>query len=262
MAFIFFIISFVASVIGAISGIGGGIIIKPALDATQFLSVMTVSFLSGCTVLSMSTVSLLRRNDEIKTKVGKPGFFLAIGAALGGIIGGEILSYIKKTLQKDSLVGLTQSSIILFTVILIFLYFFFKNNIPHAHIKSPLISAFIGLALGIISAFLGIGGGPLNIAVLYLLFSMDAKTATINSISIIFASQLTNLISLILLGKVPNFDVFILVLMIIAGIAGGLSGTWINKKMKEKHVQTFFVCILFLIILISGYNIMRFSGMF
>ncbi|MFR9254508.1 MAG: hypothetical protein ACLVJ6_02695 [Merdibacter sp.] len=47
---LFFLISFGASIIGAICGIGGGIIIKPVMDAFGALDVSIINFLSGCTV--------------------------------------------------------------------------------------------------------------------------------------------------------------------------------------------------------------------
>ena len=51
---LFFVVSFFASIVGAICGIGGGVIIKPVLDMLHFETVSPISFLSGCTVLSMS----------------------------------------------------------------------------------------------------------------------------------------------------------------------------------------------------------------
>ena len=48
---ILFIISLLASVVGAICGIGGGVIIKPLVDALNIMPVSEISFLSGCTVL-------------------------------------------------------------------------------------------------------------------------------------------------------------------------------------------------------------------
>ena len=57
---IFLIVSFGASIAGAICGIGGGVIIKPALDAVGVLDVATISFLSGCTVLTMSCYSVYK----------------------------------------------------------------------------------------------------------------------------------------------------------------------------------------------------------
>lgn len=49
-----FLVTFAACVIGTICGMGGGIIIKPVLDAMGVMSVSTVTFLSGCTVIAMS----------------------------------------------------------------------------------------------------------------------------------------------------------------------------------------------------------------
>ena len=57
---IFILVSFFASVIGSICGIGGGVIIKPVLDAFGLYSVSTISFMSGCIVLSMTTYNVLK----------------------------------------------------------------------------------------------------------------------------------------------------------------------------------------------------------
>ena len=54
MDILFFVVSFLSSVVGAICGIGGGVVIKPVLDMLRMGSAATINFLSGCTVLSMS----------------------------------------------------------------------------------------------------------------------------------------------------------------------------------------------------------------
>ncbi len=62
-------VCFFASAAGSICGIGGGVLIRPILDATGRMDVASVSFLSGCTVLSMSAVSLyrhLRNNRDVR----------------------------------------------------------------------------------------------------------------------------------------------------------------------------------------------------
>ena len=96
MYFAFFLVSFLASIVGAICGIGGGVIMKPLLDATGILSVSAISFLSGCTVLSMAVVSVgsSMRNKTVCVKfaVTLP---LAIGSAVGGIMGKVIFQEIK-----------------------------------------------------------------------------------------------------------------------------------------------------------------------
>ena len=50
---VFILVSFGASIIGAICGIGGGVIIKPTLDAFGLLEVSANNFWSGWTVLAM-----------------------------------------------------------------------------------------------------------------------------------------------------------------------------------------------------------------
>ena len=84
---IFFLVSLLASVVGAICGIGGGVIIKPVLDLLHLESVSTISFLSVCTVLSMSCYSvgrtMLAGERRVSLATGTP---LAIGAAVGGLL--------------------------------------------------------------------------------------------------------------------------------------------------------------------------------
>ena len=84
MSILYFIISFFSSIVGAISGIGGGVIIKPVLDSISIFGVATISFLSGCTVLSMSTVTLIKnRKSEIQVNK-KTASLLAVGGIAGG----------------------------------------------------------------------------------------------------------------------------------------------------------------------------------
>ena len=80
---IFLAISFIASVIGAICGIGGGVLIKTTLGPFGVLGVAAISFLSSCTVLAMSCCSvfssLKKGGGSIDLAVSTP---LGIGAAI------------------------------------------------------------------------------------------------------------------------------------------------------------------------------------
>ena len=81
---LFFCVSLLSSMIGAICGVGGGVIIKPVLDATGTMGVSDISFLSGTAVLCMSVVSVLSnrtRTGLIEYRTGTP---LAVGAIAGG----------------------------------------------------------------------------------------------------------------------------------------------------------------------------------
>ena len=74
--------------VGSICGIGGGIIIKPLLDALKIMEADTISFLSGCTVLAMTAYSVGRSklNKGSSHLDSGRSFPLAMGAALGGVL--------------------------------------------------------------------------------------------------------------------------------------------------------------------------------
>ena len=90
---VFFLVSLLASAVGAICGIGGGVIIKPVLDLLHLETVQAISFLSGCTVLSMSCYSvgraMLSGERRVSLSTGTP---LALGAAVGGLLGSQLFT--------------------------------------------------------------------------------------------------------------------------------------------------------------------------
>lgn len=243
---------------GAICGIGGGVIIKPVLDAFGVLRVETVSFLSGCTVLSMTTYSVVRGKLSGQSHVEKKtGFPLAIGAAVGGLAGKWLFSYIKSLSEDPDRVGAIQALCLLIVTVGTLIYTIYKARIKTRQIDHPGVCVMIGIVLGLLSSFLGIGGGPINLVVLFYFFSMSTKTAAENSLYIIFFSQMASLISSIVTGSVPDFAVGILILMVIGGITGGICGRALNKKIEEKTVDQLFIGLMVVMILINIYNIFK-----
>jgi hypothetical protein len=253
------VITFIATVIGAISGIGGGVLIKPVMDALVDYPVATISFLSGNTVLAMTAVSLLRsRKDSIKVDsvVGTP---LAIGGAFGGVFGKLIFSAIQQAYQNDALLGLVQNILMVLLTVTVFFYVLNKSKIKTLSVRNKVLALAAGLVLGLFSSFLGIGGGPINIMFLSYLFSMDSKHAALNSLYIIFCSQVANLIANIVQGCIPSFDVLLLVSMMASGIAGAMAGRSVTKKLDNTQVDKLFMALMAVIILLSLSNVVKFA---
>lgn len=260
MEFVYFIISAMASFVGAISGIGGGIIIKPLMDSLGTMSVSIISFLSGCTVLTMCTVSLIRNRKE-ETKINMDiTLYLAIGACIGGILGKELFDRSRIIFGNDDLVGMTQSILLLLINLAIILYIKNKDKIKTYDVKDKKICVLIGLGLGMLSSFLGIGGGPLNIAAIYYFFSMKPKETALNSLFIIFFSQISSLLMTIITNSIPNFGVMILVVMCFGGVLGAIYGSHRSKKMNDNITQQFFSKVLILLVFINIFNIIKFMG--
>lgn len=261
MYIIFLLISFLASIVGAICGIGGGVIIKPVLDATGIMGVSSISFLSGCTVLSMSVFSvfksMLKDNSSVNIRIATP---LAIGASIGGVLGKALFQYIYIIFPDEGKVGATQAIVLVFITAGTLIYTINSNKIKTHKVQNIPVCIVIGLLLGLLSAFLGIGGGPINIILLAYFFTMETKQAAINSLYIIMFSQLASLISTLATSSVPEFDIIVLVLMVLGGITGAMSGSRINKLITSKGVEKLFVWLMVIIVLINIYNVIRFLG--
>ena len=111
MQVLIFLVCLFASMVGGICGIGGGVIIKPTLDAMGIMSVSTISFLSGLTVLSMSLISVFRqrKNRLVEMRIGS---FLAAGAVVGGMIGNALFQAVKSAAGQDDFVGMIQAAVL------------------------------------------------------------------------------------------------------------------------------------------------------
>lgn len=261
MELVFLLIAFFASVVGSICGVGGGVFMKPLMDMLGLTTVAAASFLSGSTVLAMTcynTFSNLRsKSSAIDVKTSLP---LALGAAFGGVLGKYVFDLIMKTLPRPSIVGMIQAVCLALISLGTVLYTLKKASIKTLHVRRLSVCLVIGLLLGIISSFLGIGGGPNNIVVLLFFFSMDSKTAAQNSLFVILFSQLFSLIYTLCAGTVPEFSSAVLVLMCLGGIVGGAVGRRVSRRLDNALVDRLFIVLLLVIVLISGYNFFKYMG--
>jgi hypothetical protein len=136
----------------------------------------------------------------------------------------------------------------------VLLFLIFKQSMRPYHIKHPVPIVIVGIFLGSIASFLGIGGGPINIALLYILFSMNSKEAALNSIFIIFLSQSASLIFTAARSLIPTFDPVHLVMMIAGGVSGALLGSFITRKVSLRGVDAIFGAVLIIILTMSSLN--------
>lgn len=253
-------IAFVSSAAGAISGIGGGIIIKPVLDAVLGKSVNEINFLSGCTVLAMAAVSVFQsRKGAVKLEL-KRGTALALGAVLGGLAGKLLFGLALAGFPHVSMVGAVQSVILILMTGMVLVYILKKSTIKSRNIHRLPVCFLLGLSMGMVSAFLGIGGGPINIMIISYFMSMDSKTTALHSLYTILLSQLSSLALTVLTRSMPPVELSNLAAMIAGGVLGGLLGSAAVKKLAHNHVDKCFSVILVAVILLSIYNLTRYIG--
>jgi len=269
--FILPLIILFSAILGALAGIGGGVIIRPLIDALNYFDEGSISnLISSFCVLFVALTSVLKRiisKDKINNY--KTSIFLGIGASIGGIIGQIIYKTIKDMFNKN-IILIIQSSLLIILLILVIIYVeFLKDKGYSLNIKNKILVVIIGLMLGLFSSFLGVGGGPINVAVLILFFSMSMKDASINSLIIIIFSQISKLILCIFDGTFNSafsstssndspWWIFLIILIPVA-IIGSLIGTFLNKKINEKILKYVYLSSMVIIIGIKIYNIISSS---
>ena len=271
--FIFPIVVIIASIIGAIAGIGGGVIIRPVLDAFGYFSTPEITNMISTMCVVFASTSIIRHvASKSKIENWKTAVYLGVGAVIGGVVGQFLFQFVKDSSNGDVLI-IIQSSILI--ALLIFVLVYMQLLLPKGkqmHINNFIVTIIIGIFLGVCSTFLGIGGGPINVAVLLLFFGMSMKQAAINSLITIIFSQMAKIVmagidgtfvTLFTIDQLPttadqSWWIFLIILVPIS-IIGSLLGTWFNKKMNNKGVQIVYMATTVAIIIINIYLIIMSS---
>jgi uncharacterized protein len=256
------LIGLLAGTIGSLVGLGGGIVIVPALlflGASGFLSEVTPQIAAGTSLLviiftglSSSIAYYKQKKVDIKT-----GLLLFIGGGPGGIAGAWVNSYLNA--DRFSL---------WFGLFMIFISFvlIIRNKIPPLKRKGergiwrtfidhngkeytygfqPVIAIPIAFIVGFLGGLLGIGGGALMVPSLILLFHFPAHIAVATSMLLLFFTSLTSSITHVWLGNIIWLYAFAL---IPGAWFGGTLGALINQKLPSKTI----VILLRIVLIIVG----------
>lgn len=135
----------------------------------------------------------------------------------------------------------------------------FRKRIKPLHLKNIMFYLIVGIMLGILSSFLGIGGGPLNVAILMLLFGMEIKEATFASIITIMFAQVAKVVTILIGGGFGAYDLSMLPYMVIAGVLGGFIGSIVGKKISGKVTAVAFNIMQLAVMVICIINIVTSS---
>lgn len=258
MKLILFVVGIIALIIGALTGVGGGIVLKTFYDLVNAGGVLAIGFYSTVLVFTMCIVSVLKQI--------KPGFSfdwpflisISVGSIFGGYIGNSLLNYAAKYIPENT-TKLIQSVILLITLIFLTIFTNKSSKYRQKEANFNWFAAFwLGLFLGAISIFLAIGGGPLNVSLLVIIFHFTMKQSSIYSIATVFFSQITKIISIIATGQFMKFDPVMIPLLMLAGIIGGYIGTVWNQKISSAKLEQLYTYFMIALVLITGFNVYRF----
>lgn len=260
--FLLLFLGLIAAILGSIMGLGGGIIIVPALlilgDFTGFFEGITPQIAVGTSLLIMiftglsSTLAYLKQ----KTVDVKSALIFFIGSGPGALFG--------VWLNKDIDVDVFSIAFGAFIIFISFILLIRKHIKPlerngravtRSYITkagetitygyNPIIAISISFFVGMFSGLFGIGGGSLLVPAMIVLFSFPAHLAVATSMFMIFLSSIVSSISHISLG---NVDWYYALALIPGAWFGGQIGAAINRRMSSEAV----VLLLRIFLIIIG----------
>lgn len=255
---VYLLVAMISCIIGALGGIGGGIIIKPAIDLMGQYSLLNIGLLASSTVLAMTLVSVWKMRRHIMGVGFKLVFLIAIGSLMGGVLGGKLFNLVSEHYKIDKYIGIVQTVVLLTVILAVILIELNKKRLVQKSYRSPVLIVGIGMILGTVSSFLGIGGGPFNKPTIYLLLGLSAKGSTVGSLCIVFFSQASNVVRTLALHGTSAFDLSVLPYMIVGAILGGYIGGWIINKVDEAFYDKLFMGVLIIILFINFLNLYQY----
>ncbi|WP_411843398.1 sulfite exporter TauE/SafE family protein [Salinicoccus sp. HZC-1] len=229
------LIGIIASVIGSLIGIGGGVIIVPALiflgNSTNILESMTVQNAIGTSALTLVFTGLFSMMIYGRTKTVdvKSGMLFSIGIVPGSFLG----AYLSRFLGQESF-GIIFGTFLL----LIFTVLTFKNRMikekenlyQNKKEFKPVVGITAAFFVGISAGLFGIGGGALMTPLMIIVLSFPPHIAVATSMIIIFSSSLASSAGHFAQGNILWGYALIL---IIATFIGSKIGVRINQALNS-----------------------------
>jgi len=237
-------VALVAGAFGAIMGIGGGLLLVPAL--ITFFSVETefarlASLVAVCVTSAAGSVVYLREGAVDLNNASYLQLPTAFGAVAGALLGKAL---------SDDLVRILFAAFLLITAVLMVRP---RKAAPQddprvATNHEWLLAAIACVGAGIVSSVLGVGGGIVFVPVLALLLHKSAREAAATSTFLIgltgAASALVYLQDYV--GKPSEAALLAVAIPSALGIlVGAKIGARLNKYIQGSHLRVIFAMVMF-----------------
>lgn len=260
---ILLLVGLAASSLGSLIGLGGGIIVVPALlyfgSLAWFGHSVTPQVAAGTSLFTMiftglsSTLAYMKK----KTVDYKSGLIFLIGSGPGSILG----AWVTEKLNLHSF-NLYFGLFIIFVSIVLLLKDKLKP-IPFRKDRgivrtftdnegkafeygfNPYIGMLIAFVVGFLSGIFGVGGGSLMVPTMILVFFFPPHVATATSMFMILPTSFLSSVTHLALG---NVNWFYALALIPGAWIGARVGVYLNSKLKSKTI----VLVLRTVLVIVG----------
>nr|WP_246407295.1 sulfite exporter TauE/SafE family protein [Geomicrobium halophilum] len=237
-----FLLGFLASVYGIIVGAGGGFIFVPMLLFFFDISPQVAAG-TGLAIVFLNSVSALYVYFKQQRVLVHKGTQFAIAAIPGTFVGSWLVNHVSEEVFHYGLATL-----------LVGLGLFLAMKKPSVGTEKEaaaiiegnrvFVTFIIGLLLGIVSSFFGIGGGWLLVPIMIYLFRIDPYKATATSIFALSIYSFAGVIPPMLNGDIAWN---ILVWSGIGVCVGAQVGALISKKLKASSITRMLALLVIVI---------------
>lgn len=249
-----------AGILSGLFGIGGGIVMVPALILFFGLDIFNANATSlAAMLLPVGIFGVIAYYKAGLVHI-KESLWIAAGLFAGSFAGAELAVNLSEKILTISYAA--------FLLYIAFVYFEIyewlrakfskqiqKNETQKPYRKRIVSFVMIGLAAGVFAGMFGKGGGIIIVPLLIGLFNYEGKKAVATSLA---ALQLpVGLPSVIIYAQAGYFNLTYAALIAMGIVAGSLAGSYIGIKLHDKTFKKLFA--LFLIIMsvymLTGYSL-------
>lgn len=228
-------VGIVAGFLSGLFGVGGGILIVPALVLLLHFTQRQAHGTSLAAVLPISISSTISYAFEDKVD-WTFGAFLAIGAVAGAVLG----TYVLNKLPHDAL-AIAFSVLLAASAIRLLLDHTEGAGRDDLTVFTAIIVILIGAATGVLAGLLGVGGGVFVVPVMVVFFNIPAAIAKGTSLAMIVP---TSIMGTWRNRKKGNADLRVAVWLGLAGVVSAFLAGKISVGMSEKTSNILFAILL------------------
>jgi len=231
------LVGLAAGFLSGMFGVGGGLLIVPALVLIVKIDQRIAHGTSLAAVLPISVASLVTywAQDHVDFRVA---LCLAIGAIGGAVIGTKLLHVL-----SHRTLSLAFSGLLIVTAIRLFMPI---DGFARAPLSIAMILALVlvGLITGILAGLLGVGGGIVMVPAMMLLLGLPAALAKGTSVAVIIP---TAIMGTYRNRSSKNVNLRVAFIVGFGGIASAIVGGWISAMMPDTLSNVLFACLLIVV---------------
>ncbi len=230
----------VAGLVGALLGLGGGLVAVPFLNLVMGVPIHQAAAAGLVSTLSVSCGAAgryLRQGELVQVPVGLE---MELGAALGGLTGGYLVGWLSGPIVQI-IFALVMAASGLQIVRSLLKQASQDDRLGAVGLGRRFLALGLCFAAGVVSGLLGIGGGMVVVPILHLVLRMSFKQAAATSNFMMGLTALPALCGFIVRG---DFQLRLAAPLALGVLLGASFGARIMPRIKTRLLKVFFVGIL------------------